>query len=81
MEQQTAQEILASAKKWSNKSDLSMIKTKATISGAFTGLVAGAMVGYYKNYNVYMTSLAGAFIGGIVTNAFLGTNQEKEDQF
>lgn len=53
-------------------------KTKATINGAFVGMVGGAMIGYYKQYNVFLSAMVGAFSGGLISNLLV---QPKKDEY
>lgn len=54
-------------------------KTKATIHGAFVGMVGGAMVGYYKQYNVFLSAMIGAFSGGLISNLLV--EPKKQDEY
>lgn len=53
-------------------------KTKATINGAFVGMVGGAMIGYYKKYNVFLSAMIGAFSGGLISNLLV---EPKKDEY
>tara|TARA_Y100000114_G_C11762524_1_gene330714 strand:+ start:1727 stop:1954 length:228 start_codon:yes stop_codon:yes gene_type:complete len=46
--------------------------TKGTVQGAFTGLVAGVMFGYFKSKNIYTTGFVGMLIGGVISNIMIG---------
>lgn len=47
-------------------------KTKGTVQGAFTGLVAGVMYGYFKSKNIYTTGFVGLIIGGGISAIMIG---------
>lgn len=53
-------------------------KTKATINGALVGMIGGAMIGYYKQYNVFLSAMVGAFSGGLISNLLV---QPKKDEY
>lgn len=53
-------------------------KTKATIHGAFVGMVGGAMIGYYKQYNVFLSAMIGAFSGGLISNLLVEKKKPEE---
>jgi uncharacterized protein YcfJ len=59
--------------------DLLKNKTKATINGAFIGMVGGAMIGYYKGYNVFLSAMVGAFSGGLISNLIVSPKKSEED--
>ncbi len=54
-----------------NKKKL-LAKTKGTVQGAFTGLVAGVMYGYFKGKNIYVTGFTGVLIGGLISSIMIG---------
>tara|TARA_B100001093_G_scaffold367136_2_gene351962 strand:+ start:9746 stop:9973 length:228 start_codon:yes stop_codon:yes gene_type:complete len=47
-------------------------QTKGTVQGAFTGLVAGVMYGYFKSKNIYTTGFVGLIIGGGISAIMIG---------
>jgi len=53
------------------------LKTRGTTQGAFTGAVAGAMFGYFKQKNVYVSALIGLAVG-VAFSAVLIGNFSKE---
>lgn len=60
---ETPKEILQKVKSFAGReaTDYQLVKTKASVHAAIIGMVAGAMIGHYKGYNVYLSSLvAGA---------------------
>lgn len=59
-----------------------MTKTKGTVQGAFTGMVAGVMYGYFKEKNIYTTGFVGMAIGGIISAIMIGkfSNEIQEDE-
>ncbi len=61
-----------------------MTKTKGTVQGAFTGLVAGVMFGYFKKKNIYTTGFVGLAIGGLISAIMIGkfsnTDEESETE-
>jgi|TARA_R100000455_G_C6220210_1_gene84924 hypothetical protein len=52
-------------------------QTKGTVQGAFTGLVAGVMYGYFKSKNIYTTGFVGMIIGGGISAILIGNFQKK----
>ena len=52
-------------------------RTSGTIQGAFTGLVGGAMFGYFKDKNIYTTGFVGLLIVVTVSAIMIG-NFSKE---
>lgn len=52
-------------------------KTKGTVQGAFTGLVAGVMFGYFKSKNIYVTGFTGLLIGGTISAIMIGNFPKK----
>lgn len=57
-------QALDKVKSYSGNAKMSprLIKTKASINAGVVGLLIGAMVGHYKGYNVYLSSLVAATI-------------------
>jgi len=77
MEKITPQKALENIKSFKNGSILKN-KTKATINGAFVGMVGGAMIGYYKKYNVFLSAMVGAFSGGLISNLLVDSKKQDE---
>lgn len=53
-------------------------RTKGTVQGAFTGMVAGVMFGYFKNKNIYTTGFVGLLLGGIISGLLIEDLKEKK---
>jgi uncharacterized protein YcfJ len=49
-----------------------LTKTKGTVQGAFAGMVGGAMFGYFKGKNIYVTGFVGLLIGGLISSIMVG---------
>lgn len=49
-----------------------LTRTKGTIQGAFTGMVAGVMYGYFKRKNIYTTGFVGLVIGSLISAIMIG---------
>jgi hypothetical protein len=56
-----------------------LTKTKGTVQGAFTGLVAGVMFGYFKEKNIYTTGFVGLLIGGVISAIMIGKFSKQDD--
>lgn len=56
-----------------DKQKFLMTKTKGTVQGAFTGMVAGVMFGYFKEKNIYTTGFVGLIIGGVISNLLVSS--------
>lgn len=67
----TAKEILTSTKKILSPTSIEQQRTKGTIGGAFTGMAAGLIIGYAKNYNLISSAFLGALLGGLATQLIL----------
>lgn len=65
----TPQSALESVKNFKNQDF--KVKTEGTINGALIGLVGGIMIGYYKDYNKFVSGLVGLIAGGTISNIFI----------
>jgi uncharacterized membrane protein len=45
-----------------------MLKTQASVQGAFWGGAIGLMFAFYKDHNKYTSALLGAGIGALISN-------------
>jgi hypothetical protein len=67
----TAKEILDKTNKITNPKSLMQQRTRGTFGAAFTGMTAGIVFGYVKNYNLITSAFLGALLGGLVAQIFL----------
>ena len=65
----TPKEALDSVKNFNNQEF--KIKTQGIINGALIGLIGGVMIGYYKEYNKFVSGLVGLLAGATVSNIFI----------
>lgn len=69
----TPAELLAKAKSYSkaDTDDYFANIAKGSVNGAITGGAIGAIVGYYKSYNIYGSILVGLILGGVISNQLI----------
>lgn len=74
-------ELLDQAKGFAKRDsgDFMVVRTKATVTAGLCGLVLGAMIGFYKKTNVYMSATIGCVGFGLLANQFI-KNQYAQDE-
>lgn len=65
----TPKEALDSVQNFKNQDF--KVKAEGTINGALIGLVGGIMIGYYKDYNKFVSGLVGLLAGATIANIFI----------
>lgn len=77
----TPADILKSAKDFAqgDNSDYHVAITKTAVNAAMLGAVGGAIVGYYKRYNMYASILVGMVVCSFAATQFIKTQRKDDD--
>jgi dihydroxyacetone kinase len=65
-----------------NKSanDIILEQTKGTLRGSGIGLLVGLYLGYSRQYNMFLSGVVGALVGGLVSRVFISKDKTNEQK-